>query len=63
MNDLENESIGSTIIIQTIWEDLGLSNDFLFGKVMQNSKFCGGNSFKSFPLFGVRVLWRQAVCG
>ena len=26
----------------TNWEDLGISNDFLFGKVMQNSKLCKG---------------------
>ena len=25
---------------QTNWEDLGISNDFLFGKVMQNAKLC-----------------------
>ena len=25
---------------QTQWEDLGISNDFLFGKVMQNPKLC-----------------------
>lgn len=24
----------------TNWEDLGISNDFLFGKVMQNPKLC-----------------------
>lgn len=26
--------------MQTSWEDLGISNDFLFGKVMQNPKLC-----------------------
>ena len=25
---------------QTRWEDLGISNDFLFGKVMQNPDLC-----------------------
>ena len=25
---------------QTNWEDLGISNDFLFGKVMQNPELC-----------------------
>ena len=25
---------------QTSWENLGISNDFLFGKVMQNPKLC-----------------------
>ena len=25
---------------QTNWEDLGISNDFLFGKVMQNPRLC-----------------------
>ena len=25
---------------QTKWEELSISNDFLFGKVMQNSKLC-----------------------
>lgn len=24
----------------TNWEDLGISNDFLFGKVMQNPRLC-----------------------
>lgn len=27
-------------IKQTKWEDLTISNDFLFGKVMQNAKLC-----------------------
>ena len=27
---------------QTDWEDLGISNDFLFGKVMQNPELCKG---------------------
>ena len=27
-------------IKQTNWEDLGISNDFLFGKVMQNPRLC-----------------------
>ena len=25
---------------QTEWEKLGISNDFLFGKVMQDAKLC-----------------------
>ena len=25
---------------QTGWEELGISNDFLFGKVMQNPELC-----------------------
>lgn len=25
---------------QTDWEKLGISNDFLFGKIMQNSELC-----------------------
>jgi len=25
---------------QTNWEDLSISNDFLFGKVMQNPELC-----------------------
>lgn len=25
---------------QTVWEELSISNDFLFGKVMQNPKLC-----------------------
>lgn len=29
-----------TKAIQTNWEDLGISNDFLFGKVMQNPVLC-----------------------
>lgn len=40
MNGLESESIENTKIIQTNWEDLGISNDFLFGKVMQNPELC-----------------------
>lgn len=40
MNDLESESIENTKIMQTNWEDLGISNDFLFGKVMQNPELC-----------------------
>lgn len=27
---------------QTNWEDLSISNDFLFGKVMQNPELCKG---------------------
>ena len=26
--------------IKTTWEEIGLSNDFLFGKVMQNPVLC-----------------------
>lgn len=28
------------IINETNWENLGISNDFIFGKVMQNPKLC-----------------------
>lgn len=40
MNNLVNESIENTKRIQTNWEDLGISNDFLSGKVMQNPELC-----------------------
>ncbi len=28
--------------IQAMWESLGISNDFLFGKVMQDMELCKG---------------------
>lgn len=34
---------------QLIWEELGLSNDFLFGKVMQNPELCKGLLQRIFP--------------
>ena len=37
---MEREPIENTEIIQINWEDLGISNDFLFGKVMQNPELC-----------------------
>ena len=40
MNDLENVSTENTKIMQINWEDLGISNDFLFGKVMQDPELC-----------------------
>lgn len=27
-------------LLQPKWEDLGIANDFLFGKVMQNPRLC-----------------------
>ena len=35
-----NESLGIVGTIQNNWENLGISNDFLFGKVMQNPELC-----------------------
>lgn len=32
--------MGNVEIKQKIWEELGISNDFLFGKVMQNPELC-----------------------
>lgn len=32
--------MGNVEIKQTNWEDLSISNDFLFGKVMQNPELC-----------------------
>lgn len=32
--------MGNVEIKQTKWEDLSISNDFLFGKVMQNPELC-----------------------
>ncbi len=32
--------MGNMEIKQTKWEELSISNDFLFGKVMQNPKLC-----------------------
>lgn len=26
--------------VDTIWENLGISNDFMFGKIMQNPRLC-----------------------
>ena len=40
MISVEREPIENTEIIQINWEDLGISNDFLFGKVMQNPELC-----------------------
>jgi len=28
------------IVVNTTWEELGISNDFMFGKIMQNPKLC-----------------------
>ncbi len=43
-SDLLEESrwikVGDMETKQTKWEELSISNDFLFGKVMQNSKLC-----------------------
>lgn len=36
---------------QTDWEDLGISNDFLFGKVMQNPELCKGAAAKGASTF------------
>lgn len=37
---IKTEEIEETGIIQTNREELGISNDFLFGKVMQNPELC-----------------------
>ena len=37
------------IDIQAMWEGLGISNDFLFGKVMQDAELCKGLLERIFP--------------
>lgn len=34
------KAMESMEVKQTNWEELGISNDFLFGKVMQNPELC-----------------------
>ena len=36
---------------QTKWEELSISNDFLFGKVMQNPELCRGVIAEDSPGF------------
>ena len=40
MNGNEKEQMESMEDSQTSWEELGISNDFLFGKVMQDAALC-----------------------
>ena len=40
MKHTENKPVVIKETVQTTWEELGISNDFLFGKVMQNSELC-----------------------
>ena len=40
MKHTENEPVIIKETVQTTWEELGISNDFLFGKVMQNPELC-----------------------
>ncbi len=40
MNGNEKEPIENIEDSQTSWEELGISNDFLFGKVMQDAELC-----------------------
>lgn len=40
MNGNETEQMESMETMQTSWEDLSISNDFLFGKVMQDAELC-----------------------
>ena len=40
MNGNEKEQMESMEDRQRSWEELGISNDFLFGKVMQNPELC-----------------------
>ena len=35
IRDLENQ-----LEIEQVWENLGISNDFMFGKVMQDAELC-----------------------
>ncbi len=34
---------------QVVWEELGISNDFIFGKVMQDAELCKGLLQRIFP--------------
>ena len=40
MKHMENKPVVIKETVQTTWEELGISNDFLFGKVMQNPELC-----------------------
>ena len=40
MNGNETEQMENIEDSQTSWEELGISNDFLFGKVMQDAELC-----------------------
>lgn len=40
MKHTENKPVVIKETVQTTWEELGISNDFLFGKVMQNPELC-----------------------
>lgn len=40
MKHTENEPVIIKETVQITWEELGISNDFLFGKVMQNPELC-----------------------
>ncbi|MDE7211442.1 MAG: Rpn family recombination-promoting nuclease/putative transposase, partial [Lachnospiraceae bacterium] len=44
MNETEQK-----IDVQAMWEGLGISNDFLFGKVMQDAELCKGLLERIFP--------------
>ena len=40
MNGNETEQMVNIEDSQTSWEELGISNDFLFGKVMKDAELC-----------------------
>ncbi len=43
MGNMELESMGKN----AAWEELGIANDFLFGKIMQDAGLCR-NCFKEY---------------
>lgn len=36
----KGEKMEEKTTVDTIWENLGISNDFMFGKIMQNPRLC-----------------------
>ena len=45
------DKMGNMETRQTKWEELSISNDFLFGKVMQNPELCRGVIAEDSPGF------------
>lgn len=38
--NLQEDNMNETKMVQVNWDELGISNDFLFGKVMRNPELC-----------------------
>ena len=45
---------------QQKWENIGLSNDFIFGKVMQNSELCLQLLQRIFPQMNIEIRLPQS---